>query len=528
MTDSSRAPDPRDSSRAIVTSADGQWAAIRIGRSLSVVDRPATEDPPPAASIELASEDVDLAIVMPGGVIVVERTPSPRVLLLSLPELEPVAAIELEAAYHIRALTGSRIVLGGTGPHHVIVRVASRALAAQGCEPGIADFVAGMDKHQIVFGLAKKLEVWDAVSARPLIRMQLQLPPPPRVVGSALGHLFVTRPGSDEVYVYRLSDGRPFRHQAGSKVERAIGHPASGIVVLVTPRGLVRINCFAHSLTMIDSPYVPGTALAIHGTGDAVTLLGVSPAGEAWRVSLEVTHPAPSTPVTLPPAAPPASSLRAPAPPPVAAWRPNLVEAARAIVRGESAGLGLGDCELTQLAARLGLGGTAQRALTALYALYLIGETASIARLAETIDDWTEPLGQGELAQLALIRRLPDGRVRLRHVVANLLDGAAPHAVRLAGAAPASSRHGAFKLVRRGRTDAAIEAALITQVGRIAVIEGDVAGGLLEARLHDAVALAHVAPALRPTPWPRDASAVIVVDDASPRWVTELPAYDAG
>lgn len=514
---------------AIATSTDGLWAVTRVGTVLTLLERPVdplVEHPHPFSSVELASEDVDLTIVLPGGLLVVERSAQTRVMLLSLPELETVAAIELEATYKIVAITGSRVVLGGNGPQYVILRIAPRALAPQGIEPGVADFVAGMEKHQLVFGLPKKLEVWDAVSARPMLRMQLQLPPPPRIVGTALGHLYVTRPGSDEVYVYRLSDGRPFRHQAGSKVERAIGHPASGIVVLVTPRGLVRINCFAHSLTMIDTPYTHGTALAIHGTGDAVQLVGVTDRGEIWRVSLDTAHAA-SSPVAAPQQLHRSVSHTVAAAP--VPWRQVLVEAARSLVRGEAAALSLPeDCEINQLAARLGLGTAAHRALTTLYGLYLIGEQLPIARIAEITDGWAEPLGQGELAQLALLRRLPDGRVRLRHGVSNLLDGAPPHAIRLEGLTPRGIRHGAFKLVRRGRTDDSLEAALIEQLGRIAVIEGDVRTGLLEARLHEAVALVHTAPPQRPVPWPRDASAVIVVDEGTPRWVTELSAYDAG
>lgn len=517
---------------ALATSADGQWAVARVGTTLTVLERPPPTPEAPISQapvvVELPSADVDLAIVMPGGVLVVERAAtdgtSPRLVLLSLPDLEAVAASELEPGYRIVALTGSRVVLGNGGTRFVIVRIAARALAIQTVEPGAADFVAGMDSHQLLFGLAKKLEAWDAVSGRPTLRMQLQLPPPPRAVGSALGHLFVTRPGSDEVYIYRLSDGRPFRHQTGAKVERAIGHPTSGIVVIVTARGLVRINCFAHSLTLLDTPYTPGTALAIHGIGDTVTLLGVAESGEVWRASLDATHAAPAVITPAPPRAVDhvveAGS---------ASWRRSLVEAARAVSRGEPAGWALPeDCELARLAARLALGAPARRVLAMLYGCYLIGEPLSIARLAELADDWTEALGRGELAQLALLRRLPEGRVRLRHAVSNLLDGAPPHAIRIAGLSPRGVRHGVFKLVRRGRTDDALEAALVEQLGSIAVIEGDVAAGLLEARLHEVVALLHVAPPQRPVPWPREASAVVVVDDGSPRWVTELPAYDAG
>ena len=104
---------------AIATSTDGLWAVTRVGTVLAVIEQPVdplVENPGPPASVELGSEDVDLTIVLPGGVLVVERTAATRVLLLSLPELETVAAIELEASYRIVAITGSRVVLGGNGP----------------------------------------------------------------------------------------------------------------------------------------------------------------------------------------------------------------------------------------------------------------------------------------------------------------------------------------------------------------------------------------------------------------------------
>jgi hypothetical protein len=411
--------------RQIVTSADGQWAAIRIDHTVTLLDRPGTE----AHAIELPTDQVDLAIPVPGGLLAILREPQPRVHLFTLPELEPAAAIELDAPFRIVASTGPRLVLGNGTHKFVIVRAAPRALAAQAIEPGAADFVAGMDKNQLLFGLSRKNEVWDAVSARPALRFQLQLPPPPRMVGTALGHLFVTRPGSDEVHVYRLSDGRPFRHHAGAPVERAIGHAGSPIVVLVTPRGLVRMNCFAHSLTMIDSPYTPASSLALHGTGDTVVLLGINETGDAWRVPLEAARSAAAEPVPMP-------AMDAPRPRPItsspvsrtiANWRAPFVAAAPQLARGEAIELTIPeDSELEQLASRLELGPTSRRGLAILYALYLIGERPAIATLAALLADWREPLGHGELVSHTLIRRGGDGRIELHPAVSHFLDGSPP------------------------------------------------------------------------------------------------------
>ena len=142
----------------------------------------------------------------------------------------------------LAAVSGQRLVLLSTDHKKVqIVRGAGRSLAPQTVDPrGPVEFAVGLERNQVLLGLLRKLEVWDAVSGRPLLRLQLQLPPPPRTVGAAQGHLWVTRPGSDEVFIYRLSDGRPFRHYVGAPVEDVICHPSSPVVVLVTPRGVLR------------------------------------------------------------------------------------------------------------------------------------------------------------------------------------------------------------------------------------------------------------------------------------------------
>ncbi len=428
---------------AIATSADGQAAVIRLGTKLSVLGADVATD--------LGTEELDLAVVgPPNGVVAVFRSP-PRVVLYALPELEPAAAIELDAPLRIAGISGSRVALSSSdGKRFVIVRVASRALAAQAIDPGgAAEFAIGLERNQLLFGLPKKLEVWDAVAGRPLLRLQLQLPPPPRSVGASLGHVWATRPGSDEVFVYRLSDGRPFRHHVGSPVERAIGHPGSAIVVLVTGNGLVRLHCFAHSLSPIDAPWTPATVLALHGIGDDIALVGVAFGGEAWRIPLDAPQHvdrvvetlvvAVPVPVETSPTAPLTEPTRAPATTvrgsrAAATWREPLAATVAELARaaGEPAtatttsfpALALpDDCEVSALARRLDLGENARRALTLFYGLSLTGHLLSIAQLARILGDWSEPLGQGELGKHGLLRRDPRG-VALRRSVIESLDGA--------------------------------------------------------------------------------------------------------
>ncbi|HZJ66573.1 MAG TPA: hypothetical protein VFD36_23870 [Kofleriaceae bacterium] len=126
--------------------------------------------------------------------------------------------------------------------------------------------------------------------------MQLALPPPPRLVGPAHGHVWVVRPGGDEALVCRLSDGRPFQHQVGASILDVVYHAASPLLILVTARGLVRLHCFAHALTLIESPWLPGAALAQLVVGEDIALLGMAEHDdEPWRVPIAGANAPPLT-----------------------------------------------------------------------------------------------------------------------------------------------------------------------------------------------------------------------------------------
>ncbi|HSJ99924.1 MAG TPA: hypothetical protein VK932_01740, partial [Kofleriaceae bacterium] len=257
----------------IVTSADGQWTAIRRGREVALLAGGAGA---PVGMLELDGDDVDLALVGPPDVLVaVTRDGAPRVTLHQPPYLDAVARLDLEEPMRLGAVTGPRFaLLSPSGKQVMFVRAAGRALSSQPIDAGSpAEFVVGLERNQFLLGLLRKLEVWDAVSGRPLLRLQLQLPPAPRTVGAAQGHLWATRPGTADVFVYRLSDGRPFHHRAAAPVEAVICHPASPLLVLVTSAGLVRLHCFAHSLAPLDVPWTEDTELAQLASGEDVALL---------------------------------------------------------------------------------------------------------------------------------------------------------------------------------------------------------------------------------------------------------------
>jgi hypothetical protein len=516
--------------RALTTGPDAQWAAARDGRKVVLLDL--SRGGAPVGQLELASDDYDLALVGPPSVVAVVTREPARVTLYEPPYLEAVTHLDLEAPLRLAAVAGPRLVLVSADASQVtLVRTQGRALGMQKIDPGSpVEFAVGLERNQVLLALLKKLEVWDAVSGRPLLRPQLALPPAPRTVGAAQGHLWAMGANRDEVFIYRLSDGRPFRHHAGSPIEAVISHPASPLIVLATQRGLIRLHCFAHSLLVVDgAPWTPGTPLALTVAGDDISLVGwPSDAAEPWRIALGGSAaPALAAEPAHGSGEPRTSEPRGPA---HRTWRDSLVAYASELVRGVDGELPIVavDTELGELAQRLGLSGAARRGLIALYALYLVGEPAlAISRLARALGDWSEPLGQGDLAALALVDRT-GGKVALRRPVTDLLDGAAPSAIRLAGSAATLPRPGAFRVSRDGRADAAIESELATQLGRIAIAEGDLPTALLEARLHGATCISFAAPGDQPRPWPRGAGLVLVLYGTQSAWVADVPNLAQG
>jgi hypothetical protein len=563
---------------SITTSPDGAWVAVRRGHEISLLAGGVT---PATGKVDIGTADADVILVGPPSmVVVVVRNVAPRVMLYQPPNLEVVARVDLDVPMRVVAVSGPRIVLA---PHEgkklVFVRVAQASLSTQTVElDGPLDFAVGLEKNQVLVSVQRKLEVWDASTGRAVLRMQLALPPPPRTVGTAQGHVWVTRPNTDDVIVYRLSDGRPFRHLIGSPAVDVVSNPQSPILVVGTVRHLIRLHCFAHSLTVLDAPWIPGVPIAQLAVGEDVSLLGLADdLEEPWRLALAgagapalapataeevvVEPPKPAehasgfrslrekqeadrasaiaqttplpvmTPVTTPISEPP--RVRATTPPPVRPptareWRDDIAAIGGELVRGHSPELAarLDDSELAALADRLLLGPRTIRALTALYALYLVGEPElSIADFAQVLGDWSEPLGVGELASFGMLRR-KRGRVSLRAAVTDLLDGCAPQHVRLVGHHAAKPKPGAWRYAREGKSDAELETLLAGRFGRIAVIEGDADRGLLEAHLRGATAIAFHPPAHRPRPWPRDAALVLVLYGSQSSWIADLPNLD--
>ncbi|MCX5745915.1 MAG: hypothetical protein NT062_25845, partial [Proteobacteria bacterium] len=428
----------------LVTSADGQWIVVRRDLTLTLHERGG--GPAIATTMLDDASDVEIVAVGPPALFVVRAGTALAVFLP--PTLECIAIAKLEAPMSMATVTGQRIaMLSADGKQLRLVRAAGRALAMHALDVGSPiEFAVGLDRNQVLFGLHRKLEVWDAASGRPLLRLQLQLPPAPRMIGAAHGHLWATKVGGDEVFIYRLSDGRPFRHPVGAPIERVIGHLGSQVIVVVTKNGLVRVHCLAHSVEMLE---LPDPSMRDHALGllattpDDVALVGCGDGVDAvpWRAPLSglATTPEPEPAVARPapipthtplaalaqggPAAPPATSsslasgasaTETEARIAIAAYGVALIAAARRELEPreakeprESRGLGLdgerrqpahesrvieppsvdADSTIGSLVARLGLGPAARRALFALYGYHLNGERAAIAPLARGLGD---------------------------------------------------------------------------------------------------------------------------------------------
>jgi len=444
------APSQRSS---LASSPDGQWVAIHRGYDIALL---AGGSGPPVGRVDIGTDDADVAFVGPPSMIaVVVRNVAPRVMLYQPPSLEVVARHDLDVPMRIGAITGPRIVLvSQDNKKLVIIRVAAAALASQTVDlDAPLDFVVGLEKNQLLIGFPKKLEVWDATTGRPVLRMQLQLPPPPRTVGAAQGHIWVTRPSTDDVLVYRLSDGRPFRHVIGAAPVDVVANPLSPVVVFGTTRGLVRMHCFAHSLTVLDAPWTPGIPIAQLAVGEDISLLGLPEnATEPWRIPIagdgapaipapppetdfsETTHESVASFRSLRDRV--ATPIPAPIPEPILArssrttgpvqaipagpnWREAFAAVGAQLLEGGTPDLmpPMDNTALADLADRMLLRPRAIRTLVALYGLYLVGEPElSIADLAQLLGDWSEPLGTGELGGLGLLR---GHRLARRHEAAH-------------------------------------------------------------------------------------------------------------
>lgn len=532
----------------LLCSPDSTACVVRFGRQLAMysLTQKSIDD---ATLTELPDDSSDLALLgSPTMAISATRAESSTIVqLLQPPTLEVVAELALAGRWSIATVVGSRAaLLSDDARSCTVVRAAGRSLVAKVLDPGgLVDHVIALEPHQLAIATTKKLELWDVVAARPLTRLQLTLPPPPRRLGTAAGHWWIVQPGIHRISILRLSDGRPFVHEIGAVIRSVTSHPASPWLVIDTDRGLLRLSCYAHALMAIE--VAPADRYAIAQAGDDAMLLGVSELDQSpWRFLLSApasgAAPAlrpeiPSTmagAVPVPPAASAplvpgtaadAATAKAPSSPSPSAWRSTLARFGAQLSGGGATSVPEMSTatELSTMAERLRLADHARQVLLVLYAAWLGGvPRVAMTRLTALLGDacWSEVLGVGLLGQLGLLRHR-DGAVALRRSVVAALDGRPWQAIRLAGEGPSSP-----DLPQMARIAVAVWPRWLPRLGKVALVTGGLRRAILEARLAEVPAVVFEPPQRIPSPWPAGAR-LLVVTDSSAGMAGQLPDLSA-
>jgi hypothetical protein len=570
---------------AIAASPNADWLAVRHGDRLSLVAADTLEV---TAAIQLDTGDADLAFAgAPAQLLVLVRAADgpPELRLYNPPSLDAVSAVEIPAPAHLAAITGPRAgLISGSPANLVIARCAPRALLAQPADlGGQLDLLIGLERNQLLAVTPKRLEIWDAVSRRAMLRLNLTLPPPPRIGGAAEGHVWIGQPGGKSVIVYRMSDGRTYELPLGGALRAGASDPNTPHVVFATSTGLVRLNALTRTAQTIGLP--PTAAIAVAAPKGHAVLFGVNDDGVAWRLPLTTVAPEPApapkpgmswprpraaapevpvaptaaapvpiapaaaapVPVAPPAAAPVAPILAPPAPPllapvaastdPEAAWREQLVDWTRAALRSDPSALATDPpratgTPLTDLDADLGP--HARRVLALAYGAWLTGAPAlaiaTVARAAGGDDAWREALATGELG-LRRWLEVDAGRVQLTRPTARFLDGAAPeHVVIAGGDITQATILGAHVLALPDDASAAPALdALVARLGRVAftVPGANLTAAAIEASLARAVliVLPRTARAAALAVWARGRDALILWPGAVPAGLASLPYW---
>lgn len=511
-------------------SGDPEWVVVQRGDAFTLLDN----NNHAHGDLELPHRAPGAAILFCHGHVLVAQVIQDQTTIsaLAIPGLAVVAQLQLPGTWSMRCVTGQRVVLVAANDQRVaLIRVATKALSVIEFELGApAEFVVPLEKQQILIGAGKKLEAYDALTGRPTMRVNVALPPAPRMLGVAQGHLWITRAGSDSLLIVRLSDGRTFPHVLGAEPLNVYTDLRSPYLVIQTAKGLVRLHCFAHSLVAIGTP--AAEAYALQPNGDETVLVGMTEHDATpWRASLAastaasasgaVINPSSVTPTPSQVPGTGTGTTRAIA----GAWRSKLVTLdAAALDSAAVRSLVTQDSGLARWCASAGCSDQALLTVTHLYARYLRGAPPlPTAELAHWLGDhdagWQEALGHGELAAHGLLEHSAAG-VALRFVAGRFFDEAPLLLSVRRGTRCQTLPAGHWWLCASGSPGADLDG-LVADLGAVAIVGEPTTSALVEAYLHGLPAVVwgdSAAASLAIASAPRSA-AIIVLSAAQPWFV---------
>lgn len=542
--------------RLVARPDDSQLAYSHAGR-LGLLDAAMHE----LAAIDVARDPRWLGFV--GGQLA--ALDGDELVAYDLPGLGEATRCALPTGSNVRAIVGERVVLDAGGLEATVARFLGKKIDRSSFTMKLpAQHVLAQEEHRVLVVNPQATELLDTVSKRVSSRVQLPLPPAPREVGAThqLRYVWTFRPGRHELFIVRLSDGRPFQQVLDAPITAVLASVNGPWVVVCTEAGPRRLHVQTLAVHALDADVAQAACVTggaepslywidkmmrvqrTHLGGQAVVGDG-RVGGGGLRMEIEpvgtVGGPRPAPPPASPPAAPPvppppATTVAASAP-----WRLLVAEWAKQVMQGKDVAPPAIDRTMADVVRRAALSVDGGRLLMLLYGAWVAGEPRVALAIAARTIAWEEVAGDATVPRSRLTD-VVDGRVRVKPVVARYLDGAAPERVRVYGRTPRPDVAPGRQLARvsadlpvmasaRGLAERMGAAAIIDEVR--AASANELADAVDEAWLRGLpiVAVPGIeldAQRLAAVPLRADHALVIVwPDDAAPVALEELPTIEA-
>lgn len=182
----------------------------------------------------------------------------------------------------LAAVVENRAVLWiPTGPSLAIVRFLDDAIDLQPLDTSGAPVdVAPLEQHQALVVTVHRNEVIDLTTRQVVARLNLPLPPSPRLVGQSGGwrFLWATQPGSPTLTVIRLSDGRTFTTELPAPLRQVVSGPTASWLCALTDDGLFRVHVVTQAVHRVTADLTRGACIG--GAADA----GLYWIDASWRL----------------------------------------------------------------------------------------------------------------------------------------------------------------------------------------------------------------------------------------------------